>query len=137
MHEGQPPARQVAELHVEILRPIACNVIPDGRGDSFKMNHMVSPQNGMDVAPYCEGFHGNLHHRRESLVWKLDQAGEVQTDHIVQADQDREKRVQTVHRLVLVNSKKSDYRQPGGRVNPRGKLTEEGVKTPDGVLFCR
>ena len=85
-HEGQPLARQVAYLFLEIPCPLKWNGLLNMRGDYLKMTHVVSSWYGADGAPYCKDFHGNIHHRREDLVRNASQAGKEPMHYGVQAN---------------------------------------------------
>ena len=52
-------------------RPLTWYGLPNRWGDSIQVTHVVIPRYGADGAPYREGFHRNLHHRREALIRQL------------------------------------------------------------------
>ena len=64
------------------------------------------------------------------LVQQLSQTGKEPSGRGVEADRDREKQVQKVHRSVLVNPKQTDLVEPQDRVNPGDEVDQVGVESP-------
>ena len=98
---------------------------------------MFKPRDGAYGAPHCEGFCGELHHQRESLVRNLPNAGKEPPGRRVQADWDREQLVQKVHHSVLVNLNQTEPLEPRERFNPGGKVDQEGEYPPYGLSLRR
>ena len=97
---------------------------------------MLSPQDGAYDAPYRKFFHRNINHRMEAFVRQISYSGKEPPGRGVQANQDRKKIVQEMHRSVLVNPDQKEPLEPRGSVNACGEVAQEGLESPYSSFLC-